>query len=99
MGTEDRFGVRPEQLTTISATWRREAADLTGLAWTALSEATGEGSAVLAAVRDSADPARQAAVAIAGRFGTMADLVDRFAGDIAERDAEIATEFGELAAR
>ncbi|MGW0245351.1 hypothetical protein ACWDYH_01780 [Nocardia goodfellowii] len=99
MGDEDRFGVRPEQLTNISGIWRREAGDLTGLAWSALSEVGGEGSAVLAAVRDSADPARQAVASIAGRFTAMADLVDRFAGEIAERDAEIATEFGKLAAR
>ncbi|MEU8896452.1 hypothetical protein [Nocardia sp. NPDC048505] len=99
MGDEAQFGVRPEQLTNISATWRREAGDLTGLVWSALAEAGGEGSAVLAAVRESADPARQAAAAIATRFGTMADLLDRFAGNIAERDAEIAAEFTKLEAR
>ncbi|MEV6277983.1 hypothetical protein [Nocardia sp. NPDC051832] len=99
MGNEAQFGVRPEQLTNISATWRREAGDLTGLAWSALSAVGGEGSAVLAAVRDSADPAQQAAVSIASRFTTMAELVDRFAGDIAERDAEVAAAFGKLEAR
>ncbi|WP_194815456.1 hypothetical protein [Nocardia sp. XZ_19_385] len=99
MAKEAQFGVQPAQLTSISATWRREAGDLTGLVWSALSEVGGEGSAVLAAVRDSADPARQAAVSIASRFTTMAELVDKFAGSIAERDAEIAAEFGKLEAR
>ncbi|MFC9893726.1 hypothetical protein ACFVMC_08540 [Nocardia sp. NPDC127579] len=99
MGDEAQFGVRPEQLTNISATWRREAADLSGLSWSALSAATGDGSAVLAAVRDSADPAQQAAASIANRFDAMADLVDRFAGNLAERDADTAAAFEKLTAR
>ncbi len=73
----------------MTATWRRESDEIGNLVWTALAEATGEGSAVLAAVRDSADPAAQAMGSIVTRFNTLADLVDRFATDIQEKDAEI----------
>lgn len=93
------LGVEPDQLRSITATWRREAGDVAGTVWSALSGAGGDGSDVLAAVRDTADPAQQAMRSIADRYGSMAGLVDKFLTNIVAKDAEIADEFGKLSPR
>lgn len=93
------MGVLPAQLSEMTTSWRREADDIAKLVWSALAEATGEGSTVLAAVRDSADPAQQAMGSIVARFSTLADLVDRFSTDIQEKDGEIGTAIDGLSAR
>lgn len=93
------LGVEPDQLTTMATTWRREAAEVDALSWTAASEASGDGSDVLAAVRGLSDPATQAMDSIAARYTTLADLVDKFSADIQTRDTEIAGEIGKLGTR
>ncbi|MFD3510301.1 hypothetical protein [Nocardia sp. NPDC058666] len=93
------LGVEPDQLKTMATTWRREAGEVSGLSWSTTSEAAGESSDVLAAVRGLADPARQAMDSIAARYGTLADLVDKFSADIQARDAETAAEIGKLGTR
>ncbi|MFC6013305.1 type VII secretion target [Nocardia lasii] len=93
------LGVEPDQLTTIATTWRREGAEVEALSWAAMGEAGGVGSEVLAAVRELADPARQAMTSIAERYSTLADLVDRFSADIQATDAAIAGEISKLGAR
>ncbi|MFB7878447.1 MULTISPECIES: hypothetical protein [unclassified Nocardia] len=84
------LGVEPDQLKTMATTWRGEGGEVGGLAWTALNEATGDGSEVLATVRGLVDPARQAMTSIADRYAALADLVDLFSADIQAKDAEIA---------
>ncbi|MFC9476453.1 type VII secretion target [Nocardia sp. NPDC056952] len=93
------LGVEPDQLTTMATTWRREAAEVDALSWTAASEATGVGSDVLAAVRGLSDPASQAMDSIATRYTTLADLVDKFSADIQAKDAETAGDIGKLGPR
>lgn len=93
------LGVEPDQLTTMATTWRREAAEVDALSWTAASEATGDGSDVLAAVRGLSDPASQAMDSIATRYTTLADLVDKFSADIQAKDAETAGDIGKLGPR
>jgi hypothetical protein len=90
------LGVEPDQLTTMATAWRREAAEVDALSWTAASEATGDGSDVLAAVRGLSDPASQAMDSIATRYTTLAELVDKFSADIRAADAETADEIGKL---
>ncbi|PWV72975.1 hypothetical protein [Nocardia neocaledoniensis] len=93
------LGVEPDQLATLATAWRREAGEVAALSWTASGEATGDGSDVLAAARALADPAQQAMTAIATRFTTLADLVDRFSADIQAADGAIADEIGKLSPR
>ncbi|MFC9664307.1 type VII secretion target [Nocardia sp. NPDC127606] len=93
------LGVEPDQLRTMATTWRREAAEVDALSWAAASEATGDGSDVLAAVRGLSDPASQAMDSIATRYTTLADLVDKFSADIQAKDAETAGEIGKLGTR
>lgn len=93
------FGVLPAQLTGMTTTWRREAAEIGKLMWSGLSEATGEGSAVLAAVRGSADPAQQATASIETRFDAVADLIDKFSTAIQDLDAEIGSSIDQLSPR
>ncbi|MFD3745769.1 hypothetical protein [Nocardia sp. NPDC058633] len=93
------LGVEPDQLTTMAASWRREAGEVGALSWTASSEATGDGSDVLAAVRRLSGPASQAMDSIATRYTTLADLVDRFSADIQAKDVETADEIGKLGTR
>ncbi|MFI9505548.1 hypothetical protein [Nocardia sp. NPDC052566] len=93
------LGVQPDQLKTIVTTWRREATDIAKLPWATLSEAVGEGSEVLAAVRGTADPAKQAMTSIETRYATLADLVDRFSADVGALDEEIGFEIGRLRPR
>ncbi|MDO3648571.1 hypothetical protein [Nocardia mangyaensis] len=93
------LGVEPEQLTVMARTWRQEGDEVGALAWSTLSEATGEGSEVLTAVRALAEPAERAMSSIADRYATLADLVDRFAADIHAKDAQIAGEIDKLSDR
>ncbi|MFE6924761.1 type VII secretion target [Nocardia sp. NPDC057663] len=93
------LGVEPDQLKSLATTWRQEADEVGALPWSAMGEATGDGSDVLAAVRAMADPAQQAMSSIATRFTTLADLVDKFSADIQAKDAEIAGEIGKLSTR
>ncbi|MFE3545810.1 hypothetical protein ACFXK0_22850 [Nocardia sp. NPDC059177] len=93
------LGVEPDQLKTMATAWRGESDEVERLAWSALSEATGEGSEVLATVRALADPAGQAMTSIADRYTDLADLVDRFSADIQAGDAAIAAEIDKLTAR
>ncbi|WP_225728620.1 MULTISPECIES: hypothetical protein [unclassified Nocardia] len=91
--------MQPEQLQDISKKWHQAADDIDKYVWSALSAAAGEGSDVLTAIRDSADPAKQAMRSISTRFQTMADLVDKFRANVIDKDAEIAGEFGKLSPR
>ncbi|MEU4649257.1 type VII secretion target [Nocardia fluminea] len=93
------LGVEPDQLKTMATAWRREADEVGALSWATASEATGDGSDVLAAVRGLPDPAAQAMDSIATRYTTLADLVDKFSADIRARDAETAGEIGKLGTR
>ncbi|MFD6392026.1 type VII secretion target [Nocardia sp. NPDC060259] len=93
------LGVEPDQLKSLATTWRQESDEVGTLPWSAMGEATGDGSDALAAVRAMADPAQQAMSSIATRFTTLADLVDKFSADIQAKDAEIAGEIGKLSAR
>ncbi|WP_454196416.1 hypothetical protein [Nocardia sp. Marseille-Q1738] len=93
------LGVTPDQLKNISATWRREGEEIGKMSWSAMAEATGAGSDVLALVRGMADPAQQAMTSIATRFTTLADLLDKYSANIQDKDAEIATEIGKLSPR
>ncbi|MFD8099530.1 hypothetical protein ACFV24_08340 [Nocardia fluminea] len=93
------LGVEPDQLQTMATAWRREADEVGALSWATASEATGDGSDVLAAVRGLPDPASQAMDSIATRYTTLADLVDKFSADIRARDAETAGEIGKLGTR
>jgi hypothetical protein len=93
------LGVEPDQLTTMATAWRREAGEVGALSWTTASEATGDGSDVLAAVRGLPDPAAQAMDSIATRYTTLADLVDKFSADIQAGDAATAGEIGKLGTR
>lgn len=93
------LGVEPDQLKTLATTWRQEADGVGTLPWTAMSEATGEGSEVLAVARALADPAQQAMSSITTRLTTLAGLVDKFSADIQAKDGEIAGEIGKLQAR
>ncbi|MGK8556240.1 hypothetical protein [Nocardia gipuzkoensis] len=83
----------------ISATWRREADDIGKMPWSAMTEATGDGSDVLALVRGMADPAQQAMTSIATRFTTLADLLDKYSANIQDKDTEISAEIGKLSPR
>lgn len=93
------LGVEPDQLTALATTWRQEADEVGKLAWTAMSEATGDGSDVLATVRGLADPAQLAMSSISTRYTTLASLIDKFSADIQAKDAEIADEIGKLGSR
>lgn len=93
------LGIEPGELKNLSSAWRMEAAEIGKLVWTALGEATGEGSEVLATARATADPAQQAMTSIADRFGALAGLLDRFSADVQQRDAEIAYEISILRPR
>ncbi|MFF2087007.1 hypothetical protein ACFVVM_24805 [Nocardia sp. NPDC058176] len=93
------LGVEPEQLTVMAGTWRQEGDEVGGLAWSTMSEVTGDGSAVLTTVRALAEPAEQAMTSIADRYATLADLVDRFAADIQAKDTEIAGAIDKLSDR
>lgn len=97
--TGPALGIEPDQLKNISTTWRQEADAIEKLEWSALSAATGDGSDVLAAVRDIADPATQALRSIATRFTTMADLIEKYSANVIGKDQEIADEFGKLRPR
>ncbi|BDT88000.1 hypothetical protein FMUAM8_37640 [Nocardia cyriacigeorgica] len=93
------LGVEPDQIKAMATSWRQEADEVGKLAWSAMAEATGEGSSVLAAVRGAADPAKQAMTSIATRYTTLADLLDKFAVDVEAKDAEIGAEIGKLSPR
>lgn len=93
------LGVEPDQLTAMARAWRHEATEVDALSWTATTEATGDGSAVLAAMRGLAEPAGQAMTSIADRYTALADLVEQFSADIQARDAEIAGAIDALRAR
>uniref|UniRef100_UPI0024570CF9 hypothetical protein n=1 Tax=Nocardia cyriacigeorgica TaxID=135487 RepID=UPI0024570CF9 len=54
------LGVEPDQIKAMATSWRQEADEVGKLAWSAMAEATGEGSSVLAAVRGAAGPAPDA---------------------------------------
>ncbi|MET9214409.1 MULTISPECIES: type VII secretion target [unclassified Nocardia] len=93
------LGVEPDQLKSLATTWRQEADAVGTLAWSAMGEATGDGSDVLATVRAMTDPAQQAMSSISTRYTTLADLIDKFSADIQAKDAEIAGEIGKLGPR
>ncbi|WP_278262747.1 hypothetical protein [Nocardia sp. AG03] len=93
------LGVEPDQLKAMARTWRAESGEVGGLAWAAMSEATGEGSEVLTAVCGLVEPAGAAMTSIADRYAALADLVDLFSADIQAQDAEIAAAIDTLPAR
>ncbi|WP_156910301.1 hypothetical protein [Nocardia mangyaensis] len=60
------LGVEPEQLTVMARMWRQAGDEVGGLAWSTMSEATGDGSEVLAAVRALTDPAQRGLARLLG---------------------------------
>ncbi|MBF6183220.1 hypothetical protein [Nocardia otitidiscaviarum] len=88
-----------DELKKIHATWTQESGDLRKLAWSDFSAVSGEGSDVLCAVRDCADPATKAAESIAARFSAMADVLATFSASMEALDAASAEELRKLVPR
>lgn len=95
----DPFGVRTEELAGISKAWLGETLHINDMPWSAFEDATGAGSEVLAAIRDTASPGIKAMSSIARRLSDMAGLVDTFAANVTAQDEKTATSFDALKPR
>lgn len=95
----DELGVRTEELAAISKTWLGETLHINDMPWMSFQDASGSGSEVLSAIRDTASPGIKAMSSIARRFSDMAGLVDTFAGNVAAQDEKTATSFDALKTR
>lgn len=95
----DPFGVRTEELAAISKTWLGETLHINDMPWSAFEDASGTGSEVLAAIRDTASPGIKAMSSIARRFSDMAGLVDTFSANVTTQDATTAGSFDALKPR
>jgi hypothetical protein len=92
------FGISREELAGISRTWHDEGNKVAGTEWTNF-YSIGLGSDVLAAIRDSAGPAQNAAASIGNRLTTLAEKVDAFAANVCAQDATVGGEIYELPER
>lgn len=94
-----QFGISPEELGRLGATWRSEAGKVGDTEWSAFGAAVGSGSDVLAAVRDCASPAEDASDSIAERVRTLAQKVDTFSANAVAEDSKMGAAIDELPPR
>lgn len=94
-----RFGISPSGVTALARAWRAHAALIDGLDVAALSGLSGlaaPSSRVVAALRTTARPARDATLSISTRLATMADILTSFAGRVVTDDHLAASRLGTL---
>ncbi len=96
---EVRFGISPEEIDAVAASWRAQGGAVGRIDLSALSAATGSGSDVVAALHSAHTSAIPTLESIATRLETLGNYMQRFNGSAAASDAAAAASMEQLQGR